>query len=126
MPHATFTRARLQAMAALLGGLVLWWRLRSPWSLALAGVMAGLALLAWIAPERHKPVQRVFDGITRGVVAAFTWLILGAVYFGLFTPMRLFGALSGRDPLRMKRDRMKTTYFCELPPASARRFDRQF
>jgi hypothetical protein len=126
MAHVSFTRARLQATAAFAGGLGLWWRFQNNWVIALVGVMAALALLAWIAPERHKPVQRAFDWITRGIVAGFTWLILGVVYFGLFTPLRLLGVLMGRDPLRQKPDRSTTTYLRELPAASEGRFDRQF
>jgi hypothetical protein len=126
MAHVTFTRARLQATAALAGGLGLWWRFHTAWAITLAGGMAALALLAWLAPERHKPVQRAFDRVTRWLVAGFTWLILGVVYYGLFTPMRWLGALMGRDPLRLKPNRSTTTYLRELPPSSAGRFDRQF
>jgi hypothetical protein len=126
MTHVTFTRARLQATAVLAGGLGLWWRLQTTWAITLVGVMAAFALLAWIAPERHKPVQRAFDWATRWLVAGFTWLILGVVYFGLFTPMRWLGALLGRDPLRLKPDRSTMTYLRGLPPATNGRFDRQF
>jgi len=126
MAHVTFTRARLQATAALAGGLGLWWRFNSTWAVTLAGVMAALALLAWTAPERHKPVQRILDCFTRWLVAGFTWLILGVVYYGLFTPTRWLGALMGRDPLRLKPDRSTMTYLRGLPPATDGRFDRQF
>jgi hypothetical protein len=126
MADVTFTRSRLQATAALAGGLVLWWRFQSIWALALAGMMAVFALLAWLAPEWHKPVQRSFDLVTRLVVAGFTWMILGLVYFGLFTPMRCLGVLAGRDPLRLKPKGAATTYLRALPPGAERRFDRQY
>jgi hypothetical protein len=126
MAHVTFTRARLQATAALAGGLGLWWRFHSTWAIALAAILAVLALLAWFAPERHKPVQRALDWTTRLLVAGFTWLILGLVYYALFTPMRWLGVLMGRDSLRLKPNHSATTYLRDLPSASEGRFDRQF
>jgi len=59
-------------------------------------------------------------------VAGFSWLLLGLMYFCVFTPMRLVGALCGRDPLCLKPDRAVATYLRKLPPASAGRFGRQF
>jgi hypothetical protein len=126
MAHASFARARLQATVAFVGGLVLWWRFGSGWSMAAVGVLAVLALLAWLAPERHQPVQHAFDWLTRRLVAGFTWLILGVVYFGLFTPIRLLGALTGRDALGQKPNRSVKTFLRPLPPVSTGRFGRQF
>jgi len=126
MAHVSFTRARLQATLAAFGGLVLWWRLHGIIPAMVSGVLAALALLAWLAPERHAPVQRVLDWVTRKLVAGFSWLMLGLVYFGFFTPLRLVGALVGRDPLRLKPEPTGKTYLRPLPPASAGRFGRQF
>jgi uncharacterized protein YggT (Ycf19 family) len=113
-------------MLAFAGGLVLWWRFRNIYVGVLTGLLVVLALLAWVAPARHAPVQRFFDELTRLLVAGFSWLMLGALYFGLFTPLHWVGALMGRDPLHQKPDRSAPTYLRELPPAPAGRFGRQF
>ena len=126
MVHISTPRARVQATAAFVGGLVLWWRVGGVYLAVLAGVLALLTLLAWIAPERYKPMQRVFDMITRVFVAGFSWVMLGLVYFCLFTPIRLIGSMMGRDPLRLKPGRSNATYLSELPSAQTGRFDRQF
>jgi hypothetical protein len=71
-------------------------------------------------------VQRILDRFARRMLAAFTWLVLGLVYFGLFTPLRLWRTLLRRDPLRLRRDPAATTYLQPMRPAPAARFDRQF
>jgi hypothetical protein len=72
-------------------------------------------------------VQRVLDFLTRGLVTGVSWLLLGLVYFGLFTPLRMLGAVLGRDPLSLKTGQGVTTYLRSLPPAAdAERFKRQF
>jgi len=126
MDHSSITRARLQATLSFAGGLVLWWRFGGVYLIVLVGLLAALALLAGVSPARHAPVQRVFDVVTRVLVAGFSWLLLGLMYFCVFTPMRLVGALWGHDPLRLKPDRSAATYLRELPPAPAGRFGRQF
>lgn len=126
MALAPVTRARVQAALAAGGTALLWWRAGGPWPAALALVASLLALLAWLSPAHYAPVQRALDAILRVLLTGFTWLTLGAVYFGLFTPLRFFGALLRRDPLRLRPLPPAESYFQPLPPATARRFDRQF
>jgi len=124
------TRMRFQATLACAGGLVLWWRLGGVVPAAFAGLLTSLALLAWVSPARYVPVQRGFDFVTRCLVSGFSWLMLGAVYFFVFTPLRMIGTLVGRDPLGSRRQRAgtadATTYLRPLPPATPGRFNRQF
>jgi hypothetical protein len=126
MVQKSSTRARLQATAACAGGLLLWWRFGGSYLVAIAILFAILAVLAWLAPDRYAPVQRVLDWITRMLVAGVSWLLLGLLYLGLFTPLRGWRALTRRDPLQLKADPSVTTYFRPLPPATAGRFKRQF
>ncbi|MBK9992297.1 MAG: hypothetical protein IPP19_16645 [Verrucomicrobia bacterium] len=138
------SRMRLQASVACVASLVLWWRFGGVLSAALAGLFASLALLAWAAPSRYRPVQRGFDFLTRGLVSGFSWAMLGLVYFLVFTPLRLIGTLVGRDPLSSKRQSASdagkspasrllradaddaTTFLRSMPPPTSGRFDRQF
>jgi hypothetical protein len=125
MPLAPANRARLQATAACVGTLALWtWRGGAA-PATLAGIMAALAVLAWVAPARYAPVQRVLDRGIHLLLAGITWTLLGLVYFLVFTPLRFLRGLTGRDPLARQPDPAAASYLQPLPPGP-RRFDRQF
>jgi hypothetical protein len=127
MALAPTTRARLQATLACLGCLILAWRSENIAMPILAGVMAVLAATAWLVPPRYAPIQRVLDRVVHALLAGFTWLVLALVYFGLFTPLRIWRTIRHQDPLQLRRPkRPVATYLRPLAPAGARRFDRQF
>ena len=120
------TRSRLQAAAACAGALLLWTRVGGIIPAGVAGLAAGLAILAWVSPPHYRPVQRVLDRIMHTVLAGLTWLLLAVIYFGLFTPLRCWRALTQHDPLQRRSDPAAPTYLRPLPPAAPGRFDRQF
>ena len=126
MALAPVTRARLQATLAAAAAGLLWSRTRHPGPAVLAGVLSTLALVAWLAPARYAPVQRVLDRLLQLLLGGLTWLVLGLVYFGFFTPLRICGALLRRDPLRLRPAPAATSYLQPLSPDATRRFDRQF
>lgn len=119
-------RMRLQATVALAVSLALWWRFGGVGTAAFAGLLAALALIAWVSPPRYVPIQRVLDFVARAITAGFSWFVLGLVYFGLFMPLRFLGGVLGRDPLKLKRHASRESYLEPLPPVSADRFKRQF
>ncbi|HEX2854093.1 MAG TPA: hypothetical protein VHO24_12715 [Opitutaceae bacterium] len=118
-------RGQLQATLAAIIASTLWWHFRSVTSASLAILLVTLALVAWFAPRLYVPVQRTLDRFARGVLAVFTWLVLGLIYFGVFTPVRLWRAVTRHDPLRLRISNQES-YFQPLPPPGPRRFDRQF
>jgi hypothetical protein len=118
-------RARLQATLACAGTTLLWWRHGNVTTSVLLFFATGFALLAWISPPRYAPVQRAFDFLTHGLLTAFSWLLLGLVYFGVFTPLRGGRALLRRQPFPVRADPAAATYLQTLP-TTPRRFDRQF
>jgi hypothetical protein len=126
MPLRPTQRARLQASAACVGGLVLWWRLGGRAPAVFAGFLASLALLAWVSPPHYAPIQRFLDRVLHLVLAGLTWILLALIYGGLFVPVRCWRALTGRDPLQRRPDPGAATYLRPLPPAAPGRFDRQF
>ena len=125
MSLAPHTRARLQASLAVAGTLAIWWWRRGPVPAALAGVAAALALVAWVSPRHYAPVQRALDHVVHLVLAGLTWLLLGLVYFLVFTPLRIIRDLTGRDPLKRKLEPARASYLEPLPPGPSK-FDRQF
>jgi hypothetical protein len=100
-------------------------RLQASLAGTLALLAAGLALVAWAAPSRYAPVQRALDRLARGIVVGCTWSALGLVYFGVFTPLRLWRDLRGHDPLARKRALPGHSYLRPLPPTPPH-FERQF
>ncbi|MFT3869504.1 MAG: hypothetical protein QM715_13705 [Nibricoccus sp.] len=126
MTTASPLRMRLQATAALIVGLVIWLRLRGLWPAAFSGILAALALLAWTSPARYRPVQHGLDILARWIATGFSWLLLGLIYFGLFAPVRWLGALSGRDPLKLKARADGASYLEPIQAPAEDRFTRQF
>jgi hypothetical protein len=84
---------------ALIGAWPVGWGGRSPrlWGLILGGLLMALAL-AW--PRSLTRVYRVW--MTVGEVLGWinTRLILGMLFYLLFTPMGVFMRLRGKDPMR--------------------------
>ena len=92
--------------------------------LVLAAALLGLAL-AW--PRAWAPVERALNRAARGLTAAVTWILLGAVFLVCFVPGRLLLVLLRRDPLRRAWEPARSSYWEPLPPAGgAERFRRQF
>jgi hypothetical protein len=126
MPPSSPSRARWQTSAAVTGAALLAWRHPGAATFGLTAVALALAALAWIAPDRYRPVQRRLDRALDMLLAALTWILLGLVYLGVFTPLRLIRRLLGRDPLGGRRAPAGESYLTPLPPGATGRFDRQF
>lgn len=126
MPLTPTNRGRLHALLACLGTLILWWRFPGRLTFGLIVVAGVLALLACFSPRAYAPVQRAFDATTHGILAVLSWTMLGLVYFGLFTPLRLWRGLTHKDPILLRAaDSPKIVTFLQ-PSAPASSFERQF
>jgi len=67
-----------------------------------------------------------FGGVLNRVVSP---VILGLIYFAVFTPVALFFAVSGRDALNRKFEPSKPSYWLDRTPPgpeAERSFPRQF
>ena len=97
-----------------LGGLQVW---RGHSSAASVFGTAGLLslVLAVVAPRLMRPVHLVISKIGHALGWVNTRLILGIMYYSLFTPIALFMKLIGRDPLARRFDPEATTYWVEKP-----------
>ncbi|MEO0035440.1 MAG: hypothetical protein RLZZ501_1463 [Pseudomonadota bacterium] len=92
------------------GGEPVWWA---------AGVAAAFALIALIYPRALKPLNFVWFLIGLGLHRVVSPLVMGLLFFVTVTPVGLLMRLSGKDPLRLKRDPTATSYWIERAPGPA-------
>lgn len=117
---------RLQATFAAAGGALLWWRIGGPVCASVFGFFSALAVIAWLLPRHFEPVQRVFDFLTHLLVAGASWVLLAAVYFGVFAPLRLWFCLRGKDLLQRRPSTGAQTNLSPLPGSVPEHFNRQY
>jgi hypothetical protein len=118
--HQPPPRARtiLTATAAAIGGTVAWWHWRSPWAAALACLTGALLVVALVAPRAYAPVYRGLDRIVRGLLQAFTWVVLGLVFALVFVPGRIVLTLRRHDPLHRRPDPACASYWHDVTRAA--------
>lgn len=64
---------------------------------------AGVLCLGLVWPRMMRMPYRVVESVGRPVGEVVSFLVLGAVFFGVFTPYALLLRLTRRDPLRLGR-----------------------
>lgn len=83
------------------------------WALILAALFLAVSFLR---PQLLKPLNRVwflFGLLLHKVVSP---LIMGLLFFLTVTPVALLMRMSGKDPLRLKRDPSVTSYWIKRDP----------
>ena len=115
---------------ALLVVLIFWgllpWlgdRSRPPWPLVAGGVLA-LAALAW--PVAIYPVYRLLLPVAKVVGVINTWLLLGAVFFGMLLPIGWVLRLLGRLQYETRLDPGAATYRIDVDPHREVRLEEPF
>jgi hypothetical protein len=115
---------------ALLIVLVFWgllpWlgdRPRPAWPLGAGGVLAALAL-AW--PRAVYPVYRALLPVARVLGVVNTWLLLGAVFFGILLPFGWVLRRMGRLQYRVGFDPAAASYRVDVDPDRAVRLEEPF
>ncbi len=118
------------AVACLVVGGLIAWRLGQRGSVAAAALVAAVALLIGAVGLLSPPsVRSLFIGLSL-VTAPLGWavshLVLAALYFGVFTPIAFYFRLAGRDPLARRFEPQAATYWRERADAGpASRYYRQ-
>jgi hypothetical protein len=93
----------------------LWWK-TSRYALPALGISAGFALIAVVIPRILRPLNiawMYFGAVLNLIVSP---IIMGVIFFGVFTPVALFFRLTKRDALHRSFDRMRTTYWMDRSP----------
>ena len=96
------------ALLPLRHGLGLRW-----WAVALA---VAFALAALLAPRLLAPLNRLWARLGDLLHKITTPLVMGLLFFGALTPVASILRLSGKDPLRLKRDGKAASYWIERRP----------
>ena len=94
---------------ALLAGYFAW-RGHSWWPALLAPATAFL-LLALIRPALLAWPNRLWTRLGLLIAAIVAPIVMGIIYFAVFTPMGLIARLFGKDFLRLRRDPAAPTYW---------------
>lgn len=101
------------AVLLVIGGLLFW--KEKPSFLYFGAAAITFAGLGLIAPAVLKPVYRAW--MTFAVVMGFimTRVILGVMFYGLFTPISLMLRLLRKDLLQQEIDQSATSYWIKRP-----------
>lgn len=102
------------AVFALLS-LWAWWRgaVWAPWP---AGLGALTLLVTLVRPTLLHPLNRQWMRLAELLNRVVSPLVLGLIFFGLFTPVAWGMRLRGRDALRRRFDPSASTYWIERDP----------
>ena len=84
-----------------------------PWMIALAGVIAIITLTRaeWLAPAK-RAWMKVGELLHKGVSP----VVMGVIYFAIFTPVAIVMRLAGRDALSMRLDKTLPSYWVPRSP----------
>jgi len=93
------------------------------WSLILGGALIALALV-W--PRSLARVYRLWMAVGEVLGWINTRLILGILFYGIFTPIGLFMRLRGQDPMRRTLTPEVDTYRVVRQPRPASHMQHQF
>ena len=89
-------------------------------------VGGAILLLGLVAPPAVKPVYIVLMAVSLPIGMVLSWVVLGVMYYLVFTPVGWAMRIGGYDPMHRKLDRAATTYWHTMPPpATADRYFRQ-
>jgi hypothetical protein len=97
-----FTRIWLPLFVVVFGG-VLWWRGASPLTVGFVwGVGGMLVALALASREAARVIFVGLMTVTYPIGLVVSTVVLGFMFYLVFTPLGFFMRLAGRDPLRLK------------------------
>lgn len=96
-----------------------------------AYIFASLAslflLLVWVRAQMLRPLNRAWMRLGYLLGLVVSPLVLGIIFFGLFTPMGLAMRAFGRDELRLRFKKKKTHWIARsVSPAASDSFKNQF
>lgn len=92
---------------------------------AALGVLSGLFSL--VAPQANKPIFLGLTLLSYPIGFVLSYVIMGFLFYGLFTPLGLAFRLAGKDPMNRSFDRQAATYWSDARPRRSKEsYFRQF
>jgi hypothetical protein len=88
------------------------WR-SAPIAAAVAGILLAVTLLA---PRWLRPLKRAWLTLGLFLGKIVSPIVLGVLFFGLFTPLGLMMRLFGRDALRLRRQPLGLSHWVRREP----------
>lgn len=119
---------QLFAVVSALLGAWLWWKATTYWWAAFVAAAIFLTL-SFAAPAILHPLNIAWMRLGALLNRIVSPIVMGAIYFGLFTPMAVVMRLRGRDSLARSLDAKASSYWVERAPPgpdARRSFPRQF
>ncbi len=95
-------------------GLYAGWRAGVPLALGAASALTAAVTLA--APRWLAPFNRLWFKLGELLGRIVSPLVMGIIFFGLITPLAVFGRLRGRDELRLRRRPLPSYWVDRDPP----------
>ena len=113
-------------LALVAGGMV--YRRHLGFALAVGALATAFTLAALIAPFCLKEVYSGWMRFAKILGTFNTKLILGFIYVVIFTPVRLYFLVTGKDPLKRKFEPGLASYWEDRVPTdnSAEKYDKQY
>ncbi|MFT5443101.1 MAG: hypothetical protein ACI8W3_002147 [Myxococcota bacterium] len=91
------------------------------------GLAAYSGIFSLIFPKANLPVYVGLTVLSYPIGYVVSHVIMGALFFGMITPMGVVMRMFGRDPLERKLDPEATTYWRDCrPPREKESYFRQF
>ncbi len=91
----------------LFGGTPRWWSI---------GIAAAFTVLALVLPRVLAPLNRLWFRFGLFLNRIVSPIILGLMFYGVFTPIGLLLRLFGKDLLRLKLDKSTESYWIDRDP----------
>lgn len=99
---------------AVFGGIP-WYKRGEP-NLYLFGITAAFALFTLVFPRALRPLNIVWMKLGLLLGRIVTPLVMAVVFFGVVTPMSILMRLFGKDPLALKYEAGRGSYWIERTP----------
>lgn len=100
-------------------GAVAWWRGGRAYPVMLA-LSAAFLLVSLVVPDILRPLNRAWMAFALLLHHIMSPIILGALFFVLFTPVGFFMRLKKRDLMKRRREPALDSYWiARLPPGPA-------
>lgn len=96
------------------------------WTWWLAAIGGGLGVVLWCAPQLARPFYLAWMALGCAIGLLVSNVLVAAVYFLVVTPTGLVMRLCGRDPLRLRIGRERSSYWEDAEkPGAAESYFRQ-